>query len=183
MNRPVRRPCSSFLAKFQALTDRSLLLALGVIALLIDGAGIFLQYSLNLAPCPLCIFQRFLFLLIAATALSSAALPLPRLHRLTGFAILPMVLAGLGTTIYQSWIQAFPEDAGSACGFADPTTLELFVEWLGNVHSGLFLASGLCTNKSWEWLGLSMANWSLVTFLLITTAVVIRLIYPHSTVR
>ncbi|RIX47028.1 MAG: disulfide bond formation protein B [Rhodocyclales bacterium GT-UBC] len=134
-------------------------LSLGCFGLV--AVGLELQALLHLAPCPLCIFQRLLYLVIGLVALLACALPRAKV----GFAGLVGGLAvwGGGVAAYQTWMQAFPELA-TECGMTDPTLIERLVDWLGMQNPALFLATGFCASRDWEFLGLSMANWSVVMF-------------------
>ncbi len=60
-------------------------------------------------------------------------------------------------------MQAFPLLA-TECGYSDPNLIERLVDWLGMQWPSLFLATGFCTSRDWEFLALSMANWSLLVF-------------------
>jgi disulfide bond formation protein DsbB len=44
------------------------------------------------------------------------------------------------------------------------TLIERLVDWLGMQWPSLFLATGFCTSREWVFLGLSMANWSMLIF-------------------
>ncbi len=134
-------------------------LALGAFGLV--AVGMELQVLLHLAPCPLCIFQRLLYLVLGAVAL--AGLLLPRLRPLWCALVALVGLGGAGVAAYQSWMQAFPHLA-TECGFSEPTAIERLVDSLGMQWPGLFLATGFCTSRDWEFLGLSMANWSVFCF-------------------
>lgn len=134
-------------------------LSLGCFGLV--AVGLELQALLHLAPCPLCIFQRLLYMAIGLVALVACALPRGRV----AFCGLIAALAawGFGVAGYQTWMQAFPELA-TECGLTDPTLIEQLVDWLGMQNPVLFLATGFCATRDWEFLGLSMANWSVVMF-------------------
>ena len=134
-------------------------LALGVFGLV--AAGMELQHLLRLAPCPLCIFQRLLYLVIGLVALAGVMLPGGRL--LWSAMIAALAAGGVAVAGYQSWMQAFPLLA-TECGYSDPNLIERLVNWLGMQWPDLFLATGFCTSREWEFLGLSMANWSLLVF-------------------
>ncbi|MGA7480123.1 MAG: disulfide bond formation protein B [Azonexus sp.] len=134
-------------------------LALGVFGLV--AAGMQLQHLLRLAPCPLCIFQRLLYLVIGLVALAGVMLPGGRL--LWSAMIAALAAGGVAVAGYQSWMQAFPLLA-TECGYSDPNLIERLVDWLGMQWPDLFLATGFCTSREWEFLGLSMANWSLLVF-------------------
>ena len=134
-------------------------LALGVFGLV--AAGMELQHLLRLAPCPLCIFQRLLYLVIGLVALAGVMLPGGRL--LWSAMIAALAAGGVAVAGYQTWMQAFPLLA-TECGYSDPNLIERLVDWLGMQWPDLFLATGFCTSREWEFLGLSMANWSLLVF-------------------
>lgn len=136
--------------------------ALGLGCLGLVAIGLELQHLLRLAPCPYCIFQRLLYLVIGIVAL--AGLVLPILGPLWGAVISLLAVIGAGVAGYQSWMQAFPELA-KECGYSDPNLIERLVDGLGMAWPTMFLATGFCTSKEWVFLGLSMANWSLVMFL------------------
>ena len=74
-----------------------------------------------------------------------------------------LAAGGVAVAGYQTWMQAFPLLA-TECGYSDPNAIERLVDWLGMEWPSLFLATGFCTSREWEFLGLSMANWSLVVF-------------------
>jgi disulfide bond formation protein DsbB len=135
-------------------------LSLGCFGLV--AVGMAMQNLFRLAPCPLCIFQRLLYLVIGGLALLAMLVPAARL----GWAGLIAGLAGLGAAVagYQTWMQAFPELA-TECGYADPNVIERLVDWLGMEWPSMFLATGFCSSRDWVFLNLSMANWSLVIFL------------------
>lgn len=134
-------------------------LSLGCLGLV--AIGLEIQNLLRLAPCPLCIFQRVLYLTIGGLALLGFLLPAARLAWAGLIGLL--ALLGIGIAGYQTWMQAFPELA-TECGYAEPNVIERFVDWLGMQWPSMFLATGFCTSREWVFLGLSMANWSLLIF-------------------
>lgn len=134
-------------------------LGLGCLGLVLFGMG--LQEMFRLAPCPLCIFQRVLYILIGLVGLIGFAVPVARM--LWCILVSGMAALGFGVASYQTWMQAFP-DLAPECGFNDPSLIERLVDWLGMQAPSLFLATGFCTSRDWEFLGMSMANWSVVVF-------------------
>jgi len=135
-------------------------LALGCFGLV--GIGIELQALLRIAPCPLCIFQRLLYMAIGGVALAGFLLPVSRFLWLAAIAML--ALLGVGVAGYQTWMQAFPHLAPE-CSFTDPNLIESLVDWLGMQWPDLFLATGFCSSRDWVFLDLSMANWSFLVYL------------------
>lgn len=134
-------------------------LSLGCFGLV--AVGMELQLLLRLAPCPFCIFQRVLYLAIGGLALLGFAWPAPRM--LWTALIGALAILGVGIAGYQSYMQAFPELV-TECGYAEPNVIERLVDWLGMQWPAMFMATGFCTSKEWVFLGLSMANWSVVVF-------------------
>ncbi len=134
-------------------------LGLGCLGLV--AVGMELQHLLRLAPCPFCVFQRLLYAAIGLLGLIGFALPAGRL--LWSALIAGLAGLGFGVAAYQTWMQAYPHLAPE-CSFTDPNAIERLVDWLGMQMPSLFLATGFCTSREWEFLGLSMANWSTLFF-------------------
>jgi disulfide bond formation protein DsbB len=146
-------------------TSRLLLAAIAAVSFAFVAAGLFIGELLNLHPCPMCIFQRVMFMTLGLFAALAAVAP-------AGWRLPPLLLAvvsglgGMATAIRQSWMQANP-GAVMECGYTEPNLMERLVDWLGQLGElgeYLFLATGLCSSKEWEFLGLSMANWSIACF-------------------
>lgn len=149
--------------------------ALGAGCIGVAFAGLQLQAMLSLAPCPYCIFQRLLYLLIGVLALLGLMMPVAGLFWLGAIALL--ALLGLGVAAYQSWMQAFP-DLAPECSFTDPNLIERLVDMLGMQWPSLFLATGFCTSKEWVFLGMSMANWSALFFAGVIVYVLLLMKHP-----
>ena len=106
-------------------------LALGVFGLV--AVGMELQHLLRLAPCPLCIFQRLLYLVIGLVALAGVLLPGGRL--LWSAMIAALAAGGVAVAGYQTWMQAFPLLA-TECGYSDPNLIERLVRLAGYAVAG-----------------------------------------------
>ncbi len=116
---------------------------------------------LDLSPCYLCIFQRTLF--IALTLLAGLAALGRMLTWVAGPLFVLGCAVGIGAASYQSWLQLQPPESVSCVG-GQPGIIERLVEWLAQQSPSLFLATGFCEDKELVILGLSLANWALVTF-------------------
>lgn len=137
-----------------------LLLFLTCISLL--GFGLYLQYYGGYEPCPMCIMQRYAFVVVALIALIAG------LHgaeggvrRGYGLLLSIAALTGGGVAARQSWIQIYPP-AVSECGPGLEFMLDSFP--LADALPMIFRGAGDCTERAWTFLGLSIANWSLVCF-------------------
>ena len=125
------------------------------------GYGIFLQEFEHLEPCPLCILQRYAFVVVGAAALLAALLP--RLWGRTAAWIgISMALAGAGVGAWHVWLQLHPP-AVSACG----PSLEYLVSSLplGRALPRIFQGYGDCTAIDWSFLGLTIPAWTLIWLL------------------
>jgi len=79
---------------------------------------------------------------------------------------LVILLAGVGTATasYQTWLQLQPPGSASCAG-SKPNLIEQLVYFLSDNIPSLFEVSGLCEDQELVILGLSLANWALVSFL------------------
>ncbi|MGL4767854.1 MAG: disulfide bond formation protein B [Formosimonas sp.] len=143
-----------------------------VLLLISVGALAFAWYLQNvkdLAPCPLCIAQRFGFWALGLFAL--LGLLVGRIGRVgNGLA----VLSGLAATAaagYHNWLLAQPK---AECGI-DP--VQNFVNDLPTATwwPDMFMATGLCGAKLPLFLGLGIPQWSLLLLVVLTLGFVWRL--------
>lgn len=123
--------------------------------------GLYLQHGLGLEPCPMCIVQRYALLCVALTA-GLTALFSGRSVLILGSGLL-LISSGFGAFVAarQSWLQWFPPEI-SACGRDFYGMIENFP--LQRVIPMIFKGSGDCSKIDWTFLGLSIANWSLLSF-------------------
>ncbi|TXT31839.1 MAG: disulfide bond formation protein DsbB [Rhodocyclaceae bacterium] len=129
-------------------------------------AGLVIGEWLRINPYPLCIFQRVLYLAVAAFAILGVVLPGAR--RLWAILIALSAAGGLATALYQTWMQLYPEQ-GTQCGYGEPNLIERLVDWLGMQWSYMFMATGFCSTRE-NILGLSIANWSILCFAMLLGA-------------
>jgi disulfide bond formation protein DsbB len=145
------------------------LTAVGLVA-----GGLILAHTMNLAACPLCILQRMLYLLLALEAVAAWALAGSVLtRRVAALGMLATTLTGVWIAAYQTWLQRWAK--GVSCT-ADQPWWEAFVNWAGSQWPLMFEASGLCSEAGWKFLGLSIAEWSLVAFTSMTIAMLLALL-------
>ena len=144
------------------LQPRHLWLALCLAAAGLVAGSLILTAWFDLHPCHLCIFQRLLFMKLAVLGLLAFFLT-GGWRKLVGGLTLPISALGIGVASYQSWLQAQPPGS-IACVAGEPGMIERLVEWLGQRMPELFLATGFCEEKELEILGLSLANWALISF-------------------
>ena len=112
-------------------------------------------------PCHLCILQRLIYLVYGVWALCGLAIPSGR--RFWSFCLVTAA-GGIAAAAEQSWMEYAPHLV-TECGFGDPTLSEQLVNWLGMKWPSMFMVTGFCTQQDWHFLGLSLANWSVLLFL------------------
>lgn len=154
----------TFRPSFLAAHARKLLalIALGSLALL--AFGLYLQHVVGLEPCPMCIVQRYALLLVAVVA-GLFCWFRGRGLLMTG-SLLVTLVAGFGAFVAarQSFLQWYPPEMYS-CGRDFYGMIEAFP--LKRAIPMIFRGGGDCTQIDWTFLGLSIANWSFLNFLLI----------------
>ncbi|ATE60962.1 disulfide bond formation protein B [Thauera sinica] len=152
----------SLLQQICRLPARTLFFALFAICVGLLGGGLYLQHVVGLQPCPMCIMQRYAFVAVALIALI-AALHGPAATGARVYALLTGItaLAGAGVAARQSWMQLNPPEIPE-CGPGLEYLLESFP--LGQSLPMIFRGAGDCATIDWTFLGLSLANWSLLCF-------------------
>ena len=127
------------------------------------GFALYLQFALDLEPCPLCILQRIAIVAMGVVFLV-AAFHNPGRSGATGYALLQLILGGAGAALAlrQVWLQSLPKDQVPVCGMSLGYMLDTLP--LGETLRKVLEGSGECAEKAWEFLHLSIAGWTLVFF-------------------
>ena len=132
-------------------------------AALIATAIFYFQEQLGLDPCPMCVLQRYAFILTAAVALV-AAIHGPKRGvalKIYGGTIALIALAGAGVAIRHSYLQHFPPKV-ETCGSDLEFIMNTFS--LSQALPKIFAGTGSCSAVHWRMLGLSIPEWALVGF-------------------
>jgi len=142
--------------------ERGLLVLLGLVCLALVGGALYLQFVEHEDPCPLCIIQRYFYLLIAIFSFLGARLRGWQGVRLLEVLALLSALAGVLTAARHVFIQAHPN---FSCGF---DALQPVVDSLPPAHwlPEVFKVAGLCETAYPPILGLTLPQWSLVGFVI-----------------
>ena len=125
--------------------------------------GYYLELSQGLQPCPLCIFQRLLFLAVLIFSLWAAFVAGSRLVILPGVLVVLSAVSGVLLAARHLWLQNLPEHVlPPACGPGLGHMLDImpFTEVLVRVLRG----DGTCVEVAWQFLGLSIPGWSILGF-------------------
>ena len=133
--------------------------ALGCMGLL--AFGLYLQHVVGLEPCPMCIVQRYVMILMAVCALAGACMPSRRAALATSGVLAVLAVGGAYVAARQSWLQWYPPEVVS-CGRDFYGMIETFP--LKRAIPMIFKGGGDCSQVDWTFLGGSIANWSFVCF-------------------
>jgi disulfide bond formation protein DsbB len=130
------------------------------------GFALYLQYYQYQDPCPLCILQRMVYIVLMSVFLV-AALHGPGRGGAYVYGGSLVLTASVGTAIAARhvWLQHLPPDRVPECGPGLEFTLRKFP--LFEALEKIFAGSGQCAEASWKFLGLTIAGWSLVWFVLL----------------
>ena len=159
-----------FVLKNMRFSVRSCFSIYALFCLSLVVSGLILGEVARLHPCHLCNLQRLYYLLAAFFAFCGALWPGQR--RLWAALVALMTLGGMITAIEQSWMEYAPQQV-TECGFGEPTLAEQLINWLGTLWPMMFMVTGFCTQQNWTFLGLSLANWSVLTFLFLLVVAVL----------
>lgn len=126
--------------------------------------GLYLQHVVGLEPCPMCIVQRYALVLVAVMAGITAFAHRKGLQ-VAGSGLMALIsVLGAFVSARQSFLQWYPPQEAS-CGRDLYGMIETFP--LKRAIPMIFKGSGDCTKIDWTFLGLSIANWSFICFVVI----------------
>jgi len=150
--------------KLSQATFRQAATAGALVSAALLACGYYLQYFQGQDPCPLCLLQRGFYYGIVVV-LGAGALHGPGRKGAIAYAIGALLFAagGAATAVRHVWLQHLPADKVPACGPDLFYMVENFP--LGRTLQLLLRGSGQCAEVHWRFLGLSIAEWSLVWFL------------------
>ena len=137
------------------------LVAIGVIALGAVGLAAIAQYAFDMQPCPWCVLQRLIYIVVGVLALLAAALP--GLGRRL-FIVLALLgsLCGLASALWQQ-LHAVNE-ASCAMTLADRIMTGLHLD---SLLPQLFTAYASCADAAVSVLGIPFAVWSCLLYVIL----------------
>ena len=130
------------------------------------GFALFAEHILLLTPCPLCVLQRVAVISLGIIFLL-AAVQNPTAWGRRVYAVLVFLTAGAGVGVagWHVWIQNLPADKVPSCGPGLDYMLEAFP--LADALKMVFTGSGECADIVWQFLGLSMPVWVVISLVII----------------
>ena len=136
-------------------TSRQWLLAMAGLCIAAVAAALLGQYGFDMRPCPWCILQRFIFVLIALLCLLGVALPAAR-RPIAGLALLLAVANG-AAALWQHFVAA--KSASCNLTLADKIITALKLD---TGLPALFEVTGSCAEAAVSVIGVPFEFWSLM---------------------
>jgi len=156
------------------INSRLLYLCIFLACAALMAYGLYLQHVEHLEPCPLCIFQRYAFVVTGAIALI-AGIHNPGPAGRWIYGALLVLSSGTGAAIAsrQTWLQHNPPNVLD-CGPDLAYMLDSLP--LAQVLPKVFKGEGDCAKVTWTFLGLSIAEWALIWFAAFIAAAIVAVI-------
>ncbi len=135
-----------------------------IVAFLI-ATSVYLQKYDGIIPCPLCLLQRIDLALLGILFFFGCAFSIKRCGAwFVGVLALIVSSAGILLAGRQVWLQHLPPDKNADCG----VNLQYLLHVLpyDQVFAKIMQGSAECAQKSWQFLSISLAEWSLLFFIL-----------------
>ena len=136
--------------------------------------GLYLEHVHGLEACPLCIFQRIAYTVIIFIALIGAIHnPRNLLQIIYKLLIVISSITGAAIAGRQIWLQHLPPELVPECGPGLDYMFNVFP--FREALKMIFTGSGECAEVKWRFIGLSIAEWSLIMFIGIFIATILSI--------
>ena len=151
------------------------LLAIAVLCFGAVGVALLTQHVLDMQPCPWCVLQRLIFVLIGGVALTGLVWQSRLGLRLLPLLLLALAGAGVAAALWQHFVAA----ASASCNLtlADRIVSGLQLDAL---LPPVFQATANCADAAIDLFGISYEFWSLALFVVVETMVVWLLVRERS---
>ena len=149
------------------VSSRYLLASIASVALAAVGAALVSQHVLDMQPCPWCVLQRLIFVLIALVAVAGLAWRSVLGQRSTALALLLLSGAGIAAVLWQHFVAA----SSVSCNL---TLADRIMNGSGlpALLPEVFEARATCADAAVSLLGLPYEFWGLGLFVAIKVAAV-----------
>lgn len=123
-----------------------------------------IQTRYQLEPCPLCISQRIVFMVIGVLFLAAAIQNSSKVFFVKAYALLQILaaLGGAGVAIRHWWLQVHKDEMLVDCGVGFDYMFENFP--LQKALTLVFKGTGDCAAIDWTFLGFSIPQLALISF-------------------
>ena len=137
--------------------------------------AIYLQLYEGLLPCPLCIMQRLVMVLLAFLFLiGSLHTPQPVWRRSFGVVLALVAIGGIAIAGRHVWLERLPLEQLPSCGASLEYLWHNMSLW--PAFKLMLVGTGQCGRDNWTFLALSLPMWSLVFFCIYLSIAIIQII-------
>jgi protein dithiol:quinone oxidoreductase len=149
------------------LSARVLLAGIAGVSLAAVGAALVSQHVLDMQPCPWCVLQRLIFVLIALVALAGLAWRSVLGQRSTALALLLLCGAGIAAVLWQHFVAA----SSTSCNL---TLADRIMNGSGlpSLLPDVFEARATCADAAVSLFGVPYEFWGLALFVAIEAGAV-----------
>ena len=138
-------------------------------------AYFYLQKTLGLDACPLCLIDRGIVISIGSMFLLALVINPARLgQRILSFIALLFSGLGIAVCLRHLWLQSLPKDQVPECSPGLDYMLETFP--IGETLRTIFNSAGECADIQWTFLGLSIPAQTLLVFMGFAALALIQLL-------
>jgi disulfide bond formation protein DsbB len=147
------------------LSARGVMAGIAGVSLAAIGAALAAQHAFDMQPCPWCVLQRLIFLLIAIVALAGLAWRSAAGLRSASVVLLLLSGAGIAAVVWQHSVAA----ASASCNL---TLADRIMNGSGlpSLLPAVFEARATCADAAVDLLGLPFEFWALALFLAIAAS-------------
>jgi disulfide bond formation protein DsbB len=150
-------------------SNRTILIAIALFCFGVIGAALYLQHAKDMLPCPLCIMQRYAFIVAGIFALIAAFAPRQKIW--VGLGLVGVAFGGVQVGKHIHVIN----NPGFSCGI-DPLETMLNKIPTATYLPSVFRADGLCEGAGELVMGLSVPQWSAVSMTVVGLALLFVLL-------
>ena len=137
-----------------------------IVCVLLMTYAYYEQFAMAVEPCPLCIFQRIVVIVMGIVFLVGAIQnPGASGRRIYGILQLLTAFVGVGIASRHIWVQHQPPDPFAGCAPGWNYMVSNFP--ISKVLKMAFTGSADCSQINWTFLSLSMPEWTLICFVLL----------------
>jgi protein dithiol:quinone oxidoreductase len=151
-------------------TAPGLLLGIALASIAAVGAALVSQHQFDMQPCPWCVLQRLVFVLVAAAALLGLAWRSRSGQRSMALLLLLLCSIGIASALWQHFVAA----ASASCAMTWADKFMVFTR-LDGLLPEIFQARASCADAKVNLLGVPYEFWSLGLFLAIEVGAVLVL--------
>jgi disulfide bond formation protein DsbB len=151
------------------------LLAIALLCFGAVGAALVTQHVFDMQPCPWCVLQRLIFVVLGIVALAGMAWQSWLGRRLLPLLLLALAGCGVAAALWQHFVAA----ASASCNLtlADRIVSGLRLDAL---MPAVFQATANCAEAAVDLFGISYEFWSLALFVAVEAAVVWMMVRERS---